>query len=69
MYIDKLELYLDKIDGDSLWLFNTMFPILHYADGVVVLFKSGVGLQRLLNKLHEIFISSSLNVNLSRPRS
>ena len=46
--------------------FNIVVVILLYVDNVVLLFKSKVGLQRLLNKLYEFCTSSSLEVNLSK---
>ena len=68
LYIDELETYLDEIDGDSLCLFYTVVAILLSADDVVMLSKSGAGLQRLLNKLYEFCTSSSLDVNLSKTK-
>ena len=65
LYIDELETYLDEIDGDSPCLLNKVTTILLYVEGVVLPSKSRVGLQRLLNKLHEFCTSSSLEVNLS----
>lgn len=35
LHIDKLEMYLDEIGGDSLHLFNTAVAILVYSDDVV----------------------------------
>ena len=60
---------MDKIDGDSPYLFDSMVAILLYVDVVVMLSKSGVGLQSILNKLHEFFIFSSLEVNLSKSKN
>ena len=64
LYIDELKTYLDEIDGDSPCLFNTLVAILLYVDDVVLLSKSTVGLQRLLNKLYESCTSSSLGDSL-----
>lgn len=59
-----LRTYLDEINGDSPFLINILNAILFvYVDNVVFLSKLGVGLQRLLNKLHEFCISSSLDVD------
>jgi hypothetical protein len=50
LYVNELETYLDKIDGDSPCLFNTVVVILLYVDDVVLLSRSSASLQRLLNK-------------------
>ena len=68
LYIDELETYLDKIDGDSSCLIKIVVAILLYADEVVLLSRSNVGLQRLLNKLFEFCISSSLQINLAKTK-
>ena len=68
LYIDELRTYLDEIDGNSPCLFNTSIGILLYVVDVVLLFKSGAHLQRLLNKLYEFFTFSSLDVNLSKTK-
>lgn len=44
---------------------NTLF-VIHYNDDVVMLFNSGVDLQKLMNKLYELGTSSSLDVNMSK---
>ena len=67
-YIDELETYLDKIDGDSPCLFDTVVAILLHVDDIVMLSKSGADLQRLLNKLFEFCTSSCLDVNLSKTK-
>jgi hypothetical protein len=46
-----------------------MVAILLYVDDVIMLSKSGVSLQRILNKLHEFCIFSSLEVNLSKTKN
>ena len=46
-YIDELEIYLDKINVNSPCLVNTMVAISLYVDDVVMLSKSGLGLQSL----------------------
>ena len=69
LYIDELEIYLDKIDKNSLCLFNTVVAILLYVDDLVILSKSRASLQRLLNKLYEICTSSSLEVIYLRLKS
>ena len=38
VYIDELETYLDKINGDSPCLFDTMVATLLYVNDVVMLF-------------------------------
>ena len=45
-----------------------MVAILPYVDDVVMLFKLGASLQRLLNKLYDLCTSSSLEVNLSKAK-
>lgn len=40
LYIDEFDTYMDKITGDSLCLFKMIVAILHYADDVVMIFKS-----------------------------
>jgi hypothetical protein len=64
LYIDELENSLDKIDGDSMCLFNTLVIIILYVDVVVLLSKLGACLPRLLNKLHEF--CTYLEDNLSK---
>ena len=66
LYIDELENSLDKIDGDSPCLFNTLVVILLYVDIVVLLSNSWTCLQRLLNKLHEF--CTSLEDNLFKTK-
>ena len=56
VYIDELETYMDKINKDI----PCLFAILLYATNVVLLSKSRIGLQRLLNKRYEFCTSSSL---------
>lgn len=59
---------MDEIDGESLCLFDRAVVILFYANNVIMLFKLGACLQRLLYKLHEFCTSSILEVNLSRTK-
>ena len=68
LYIDELETCLDKIDGDSPCLFNTMVAVLLYVEDVVLLCKSGACLQRHLNKLYELCTSFGLEVNLAKTK-
>jgi uncharacterized protein YpbB len=60
LYIDELETNLDKVNGDSWCLFNTVIAIILYANDVVLLSKSRASLQRLSNKLHGFCTSSDL---------
>jgi hypothetical protein len=56
--------YLDEINGDSPCLIYILNAILFvYVDNVVLLSNLGACLQRLLNKLHEFCISSSLDID------
>ena len=64
LYIDEYETHLDEVDGDSPCLFDIVVAILLYTNDVVLLCRSGVVLQRLLNKLYEFCTSSSFEVNL-----
>lgn len=57
-----LETYLGELDGDSQCLFNMV------VEDVVMLSKSRANLQRLLNKLHDYFIFSNLEVDLSKTK-
>ena len=66
LHIDKLETYLSKIDKGSPCLFNIVIAILIDANHVVILFKWGAHLRRLLNKLYEFFTIHTLEVNLTR---
>ena len=68
MYIDELETYLDEIDGYSLCLFTKVVVILLYVDNTILLSKSRVDSQRLLNKPYEVCTSSSLEVNLPKTK-
>jgi hypothetical protein len=68
LYVNELETYLDKIEGDSPCLFNTVVVILLYVDDVVLLSRSSASLQRLLNKLCDFFTSSILEVNLAKTK-
>jgi hypothetical protein len=63
LYIDKLERYLDAINGDSLCLFNTMVAIPLYGNNVVILSNFRASLRRLLNELYGLCTSSSLEVH------
>jgi hypothetical protein len=45
MYIDKLKIYLNKIDMDSPCLINAVIVIILYVDNVVLLFESRASLQ------------------------
>ena len=47
LYVDELETYLEKIDGDFTCLLNTMVAILLYVDDIVLLSRFGASLQRL----------------------
>ena len=69
LYIDELETYLDKINGDSLCLFNIAVVILLYANNVVPLSRAGIDLGRLWNKLYEFCTSSSFKVNLAKTKT
>ena len=68
LYIDDLESYLDKIDGDSLCLFNMMVVVLLYVDIVILLYGSRSSLQRFLNNFFEFFTFSSFNINLCKTK-
>ena len=60
----NLRTYLDEINGDPPCLINILNAIhFIYVDNFVLLSKLGVGLQRLLNKLHEFCISSSFDAD------
>ena len=57
--IDELETCLDEIDGDSPCLFNIVVVIILYVDSVILLFKFVASLQRFMNMIYELCISSS----------
>ena len=68
LYTDELETYLDKINGDSLCLFNTMVAILLYVDDVVLLSRSCICLQQLLTSYMRFCTPSSLEVKLAKTK-
>ena len=68
LYIDELETFLEKIDGESLCLYNTMSIIHLYVDDGVLLSRSEARLQRVLHKLYEFCTSFSLEVNISKTK-
>ena len=55
LYIDELETNLKEINMDSLCLFGIVVVIFLYVYVDVLLSKFGVGLQKLLSKVHEIY--------------
>jgi len=69
LYVDELETYLDEIDMDSPCLFDTVVDILLYADDVVLLSKSGAGLQRLLTSYMSFALLLALMSTYQRPKS
>jgi hypothetical protein len=50
LYINKLETYLDEINGDSLCLFDTVVGILLYSANVILLSRSGACLHKLFEQ-------------------
>ena len=55
LYIDELETNLKEINMDSLCLFGIVVVIFLYVYVDVLLSKFGVGLQKLLSKVYEIY--------------
>jgi hypothetical protein len=64
LYINELEMYLDKVGGDSLCLCDTVVANLLYVDDAILFSTSRACFQRILNKLYAFCTSSSLDVNL-----
>lgn len=67
LYIDELEAYLHKIDGDFPCLFNTMITNLLYTKNVVMFSKT---MSKFTKTQQDVWICipSSLHINLSKTK-
>lgn len=68
LYINELKSFLADIDDDFVLLLDILVKILIYVDDIVLLSKSTLSLQRLIDRLHLLSIQSSLIINLDKTK-
>ena len=69
LYINDLAYYLDEANVDPLQLLNsTNISCLIYADDIVIISKSALGLQKLLHYVNLFYETWNLTVNPSKSK-
>jgi hypothetical protein len=68
LYIDKLEEWLNSQEGDGALLGDFVIRLLLYADDLILIAKSALGLQEHLNSLERFCSTVGMQVNTSKTK-
>jgi len=68
LYIDKLEEWLNSQGGDGIYLCKFVISILLFADDLILIAKSALGLQEHLLSLEYFCRSMGMQVNISKTK-
>jgi len=68
LYIDKLEEWLNSQGGDGIYLYKFVIRLLLYADDLILIAKSALGLQEHLLSLEYFCRSVGMQVNINKTK-